>query len=288
MLAGTLGCSSQKTPTTQGNEVIDAGCASSEYSAGVERIGVKRSTDRGLTWTFLGHACFHAPALIPVDPSPLRIDDGVALYFYDLLGARPGIEKRQIYRATSTNGVAFTVPQVAFTTADAITDPFVLRLTDGTYRMYLHTDKGILSAFSSDGLTFTPDDGTRTRAGGVPGALLLPSHEIRLFVCGQGILSLFSRDGLDFVQEEGMRIPWEGRLVADPHPIHLSTGGYLMAYKTVPEGGKTPQDDIVLLATSADGLNWVPGSKAIARGSVPGIVELADGTLLLYYVDFNY
>jgi hypothetical protein len=29
-------------------------------------------------------------------------------------------------------------------------------------------------------------------------------------------------------------------------------------------------------------------TSPIVKGSVPSIVELDDGTLLLYYVDFNY
>jgi len=52
--------------------------------AGGERIGVMRSADEGETWAFLGHACFHAPELTPVDPAPFVQDGQIVLYFFDI------------------------------------------------------------------------------------------------------------------------------------------------------------------------------------------------------------
>jgi hypothetical protein len=69
----------------------------------------------------------------------------------------------------------------------------------------------------------------------------------------------------------------------------LRSGGYLMAYKVRPSGAADdPAQDLVYLATSFDGYTWTPGSAPVVKGSVPSLVELADGAILLYYVDFNY
>jgi hypothetical protein len=269
-------------------------CREDEYYPGIERIGVRRSTDGGASWTFLGHACFHAPSLNPVDPSPLLVEGGVALYFFDLASLQAqGL--KVVYRATTEDGVEFHPPVGAFGIGEPITDPFVLQMPNLTYRMYMNSSRGILSGSSTNGLSFAPDDGVRTTAGGVPGALLLPDSRVRLFLCGQwqgqsGIFSLIGNDGLTFGPEAGMRVPVMGNvtLVADPHPIRLHTGSFLMAYKIIPAGGQTPQDDLVRLARSADGLNWILDPGSIVRGSVPGLVEMPDGTLFLYYVDFHW
>jgi hypothetical protein len=259
----------------------------------VERIGVLRSTDGAATWTYLGHACFHAPRLTPVDPFPLLEAAKIVLYFYDITsgGGPAGGQPWTIHRTTSDNGLEFTVPTLAYSTrAGIVTDPAVVRLPSGVYRMYLVARQGTISASGSDGLTFTDDPGVRTDVGAVPGVLLLPDGRLRLFVCSEpGIVSLLSSDGLSFDLEEGVRIPQNRavEIVCDPHPIRLRSGRHLMAFKVRPGGGDSPVRDGVHLAESADGLAWIPLGPPVAQGSVPGIVELQDGTLLLYYVDHS-
>ncbi|MGB2895945.1 MAG: hypothetical protein WBB65_07275 [Anaerolineales bacterium] len=277
----------------------ETACGEDEYSAGFERIGVLRSTDGGATWAFLGDACFHAPELIPVDPSPLPTASGVALYFLDLRSLnQPAGAARVIYRAESRNGLEFNEPAPAFLFGENITDPYILQLGASSYRMYLlHLAEvqDIISATSRDGLVFTLDEGSRTKEGAIPGALLLPDGRVRLFVAGdpRGIKSLISGDGLAFTMEEGLRIATDGISTTDPHPIRLRSGGYMMVYTVHREG--TYADEQARLAAieihiaiSADSFNWTVNPAPIAHGSVPGLVEATDGTLYTYYVDASH
>jgi hypothetical protein len=138
-----------------------------EYSA----TGVLKSTDHGLTWTPMGHVCFpgwpSTSQLSVADPSPHIIDDQIVLFFleFDTL-AQP---TKVMLRATSpvTDGVQFSIPTQAFTFPDEIWDPFVLRTPADTYRMYMGSLDGIISAFSASGEIFELEEGVRT-FGGVP------------------------------------------------------------------------------------------------------------------------
>jgi hypothetical protein len=266
-----------------------SGAVVSGHAANSERMGLIESTDHGVTWTFLGHTQLHAPGLTPVDPSAI-VDSGlVVMYFFDLqsLGRDTAVVYRSV--ATDPSGLDFTPPEAAFKYAGDLTDPFVLKLSGGIYRMYLHTEHAILSATSSNGLTFSLDAGERTRAGGVPGALAFPDGKARLFVCGGGISSLMSENALDFILEPGVRIsvPPASKIVADPSPIFCSDGKYRMAYKVRPVSADNPELDEVRLAESNDGYTWTPGSRSVAIGSVPTMIELPDGRLRIYYVDFQ-
>lgn len=265
-------------------------CATPQSAAAyAERMGMIQSTDHGATWAFKGYANFHAPLLNPVDPTAL-VDNGLSVvYFFDLLSL--DTDTAIVYRsvATDASGLDFTPPTVAFRLAGDLTDPCVVRFAAGKYRMYVHSPVAILSATSNDGFVFTIDQGERTRDGGVPGALVLPGDSVRLFVCGKGITSLKSGNGLDFAPEPGTRIqiPFTGQLVADPHPIKCQDGKYRMAYKVRPKGTTGPELDEVHLAESDDGVDWNPGPASIAIGSVPSMIELPDGRLRIYYVDFT-
>jgi hypothetical protein len=274
-------------------------CGEDEYSAGFERIGVLRSRDRGASWTFLGDACFHAPDMIPVDPSPIASGSGVALYFLDLLTLNQQTgEGRVIYRAESSDGLEFSQPEPVFVFGENITDPYIVQLAGGAYRMYLMhliEPPDIISATSRDGRGFALDEGYRTQEGAIPGALLLPDGRVRLFVAGdpRGITSLISPDGLTFTTEDGVRVPAEGIRTTDPHPVQLQAGGYVMVYTVHREGTYADEQARLAaieihIASSADAVNWTANATPIAYGSVPALVETADGTLYVYYVDASH
>jgi hypothetical protein len=254
-----------------------------------ERMGMIESTDHGVTWTFKGYANFHAPALNPVDPSAIFDNGLLVFYFFDLQSLVT--DTAVVYRsvATDSTGLDFIPPESVFKFAGDITDPFVIKLPED-YRMYVNSPTAILSATSSNGFNFIQDSGDRTRTGGVPGAIVLHDSTVRLFVCGKGITSLISSNGLDFTEESGLRIPVPigASLIADPSPIYCKDGKYRMAYKVRPAGaGENPQLDKVYLAESTDGLSWTTSSTPLAIGSVPTLVELPDGRLRIYYVNFQ-
>jgi hypothetical protein len=271
------------------------GCRDDEYSASMERVGVLRSTDHGSTWSFMGDACFHAPTLVPVDLSPLAIEGGIALYFFDLKTLNQPNAPRVIYRATTTDGLEFNKPAPAYTYPENMTDPYILQLPNGAFRMYVMSEIGILSASSSDGLVFTSDSGVRRKDGALPGLLLLPDNQVRMFLSGDpmGITSFISTDGLTFTRESGVRIPTSGIRTTDSHPIRLRAGGYLMVYSIYPPGQYADErarlaSIEIHLASSSDGFNWTEIPGIIGHGGVPGLVEAADGTLFIYYVDVTY
>jgi hypothetical protein len=255
---------------------------------------VRRSTDHGATWTVLGNVCLHDPNILSVDPTPLVIDGRIALYFLDmktLTNDQTTATQRIIFRATSADGVNFEKPQPVFIQTRDLVDPFVLRMPDSSYRMYAASDpEGIISAVSRDGLVFTRENGVRSTAGGMPGALLLPDNRVRLFLAGgndgqNGILSQISNDGLNFTTETGVRIPAPANSIADnPQPIRLANGSYLMLFQILEiKNAGNPLASEIHLATSADGYAWTTNPTVIGYGGTSCVVETADGTLYIYF-----
>ena len=105
--------------------------------------------------------------------------------------------------------------------------PFVHKLKDGRVRLYYCNNKGILSAVSNDGLTFTKEQGVRISSGTGfelhvcdPTIADLPDGKMRMYYKGANsmkpgpgqsihkIFSAISSDGLTF-QKEGLRIDSE-------------------------------------------------------------------------------
>jgi hypothetical protein len=265
---------------------------------GLAALGVLRSTDHGATWTSLGQACMQNTAVWAVDPTGFVQDGRVVLYFVDFGHLNQPVPQ-SIYRATSADGVSFDSPQPVYTQQATMVDPTVIPMQDGSIRLYVPSEQeGIISALSKDGLAFTLESGMRIPfgGGGMPGALLLPDGRVRMFLNGdkdgqQGIFSMISDDGLSFTPEDGMRIPTpEPNLFADnAQPIRLADGSYLMLYQ-LHETNRTDQPapwtfTEIHLATSLDGLNWLPDPRVIGLGGTACVVEMPDGTLLIHYVN---
>jgi hypothetical protein len=257
---------------------------------GMGLVSVRRSTDGGVTWEDLGHACLNSNSISPADPSPLAIDVGAALFIFD--GAT-GQTSPTILRATTTDGTHFTAFEPAIVYPDGLTDPFILQMPNGC-RMYFSAAPGNMSAWSDDCITFTVEAGARTGQMGAPGALLLPDGRVRLFGSGDwesehGILSFISNDGgLTFTQEPGLRIGMvDGFPPGAQHPTSLRQGGYIMAFHVTPPG-QDPVGNVTYIARSADAFTWTVDRNPVGLADMPGLVELEDSTLLLYYVDFNY
>jgi hypothetical protein len=255
-------------------------------------LGVLRSTDHGATWSSLGNACMQNSTIGAVDPTGFVIDGQIVLYFVDIRYLFQAVPQG-LYRATSVDGVNFDTPQAVYTQPRTMVDPFVLRMRDGSFRLYVPSDQeGIISAVSSDGLTFAREAGVRFTEGGMPGALLSPDGRVRMFLCGQGITSYISSDGLNFTPESGVRIPAEPNTIVDnPQPIQLNDGSYLMLFTIHDrkyEGQGDPWNFTEMhLATSTDGFGWTVKPTVIGYGGTSCVVEIPDGTLYVYYVNGN-
>jgi hypothetical protein len=254
-------------------------------------LGVLRSTDHGATWASLGNARIHDSSIGAVDPTGFVVDGRIVLYVVDITDLNDPTSQ-SIYRAISTDGVNFEKPRPVFTMAGKMVDPFVLRMPEGTYRLYVpvEQEQGIISAVSNDDLDFAREEGYRSMEGGMPGGIVLPDNRVRLFLCGGGIFSLISDDGLGFMPELEMRIAVEGDMVPDnPQPIRLAGGGYLMVFGRHDighEGQMKPWEFTeIRLATSSDGFNWTVDPEVIGYGGTCCVVEMPDGTLYVYYVN---
>jgi hypothetical protein len=263
---------------------------------GLGSLGVLRSTDHGATWTSAGEACMQNTTVWAVDPTGFASNGRVVLYFVDF-GHLNQATPQSIYRATSTDGLNFDSPQPVYTQDHTMVDPVVLPLADSSFRLYTPSEEeNMISAWSRDGLAFTRQDGLQIEQGGMPAALLLPDGRVRIFLNGAkdgqpGIYSLISSDGLKFSMEDGMRIvpPSPNLIVDNAQPIHLANDGYLMLYQLHDvKNNDHPAPwtfTEIHLATSADGLNWAPNPAIIGYGGTSCIVEMPDGTLLIYYVN---
>ncbi len=192
-----------------------------------------------------------------------------------------------------------------------VSSPEVVRLPDGTYRMYytghqtqnVYDNYRILSATSSDGINWTQELGIRINNDGIndsryaysPDIIELPDGTYRMYYTGlvwggiYRILSAVSSDGLNWTKESGVRIPPPN--VTSGDTIILSGGTYrYRMYYSAPGG--TSGGAMIISAVSSDGLTWTKENGIrVDNGGIydfggaghPDIVELPDGTYRMYY-----
>jgi hypothetical protein len=140
----------------------------------------------------------------------------------------------KIYSAVSSDSIHFTVePGIRFE-ASGITDPEVI-FAQNQWFMFLSHGQETRLVRSKDGLQFTLDENTVFHEGGVPGAVLLPNGEVRIFLSSRGnIVSLkwnpaepsYDSSAITLAVEKG-----DGLLVADPACIYRSNGTYYLIFK---------------------------------------------------------
>ena len=150
-----------------------------------------------------------------VDPDLLLLPDGrLRLYAYNI--QTDETTHTIVSDISSDNGQSFTIePGIRFATRQ-MWDPNVVIQPDGKYRMYYNGKDAIRSASSSDGLTFTADDGDRWVKGAIPGALV-EGDTIWLYGCEKGIARRSSVDGLTFADTEQLSIKAvDGGFFCDP------------------------------------------------------------------------
>lgn len=176
--------------------------------------------------------------------------------------------------------------------------PFVHGLKDGKVRLYYCNSKGILSAISRDGLTFTKEPGVRISPGTGfevqvcdPTIVDLPNGKMRMYYKGANsqnpgpgqsihkIYSALSSDGLTF-QKEGLRIDSETNgdrgWASVPDAIMLPDGRVRLYYVTASVG-----EHGIGSAISSDGLNFVKEAGIRVSNLVdPAVVRIGSRYVL--------
>lgn len=214
----------------------------SQAAAATEGISAGISNDRGKTWRRERVRIEGLSSHKAVDPDAVLLPDGrIRLYYFATSpppAGRPADPARQegphlVRSAISTDGIRFREEEGVRFSREGLTDPDVVRMKDGRWRMYFPVHAGerrgsVLSATSTDGLSFSEDPGTRHSFPSIPGVVVLSDGRIRLFVnVPGGIGSKISHDGLSF-QDEGIRV-WstDGRGLADPSPALREDGTFV-------------------------------------------------------------
>ncbi|MCL5410908.1 MAG: hypothetical protein M1324_03610 [Patescibacteria group bacterium] len=207
-----------------------------------ERIGHLQSSDNGKSWS--DKSIISIKGLgdkVAVDPSPYLLDDGkIRLYYFDISKTMSeGLENNAMYSAISTDGINFTEEEGVRFKYRAIFDPDVIKV-GGVWRMYVGTDdQKVLSATSSDGLTFTYE-GVALSDGAIPN-VVYENNIYYLFTGTGGISISTSKDGKTFTKTSN-RFD-SGGLTADPGVVKLGENNYFMVYKTADSMSKpTPQN----------------------------------------------
>jgi hypothetical protein len=208
--------------------------------------------------------------------------------------------------------------------------PDVIPLADGRYRMYFEArshapgsagDRSfgpasqptvIMSAVSSDGLAWVPEDGLRFGDGvwsyGTPRVIYIEQNGLigyRMYFhrythpltrgldAGNHIISALSADGLTFEEEPGVRIRQETDRetysVYAPEVVRLGDGSYRMYYS----GWCDSIQGGVFTATSEDGLKWEKRTEPVieleegkwdsSMVSEPCVIDLDAGGARLFY-----
>lgn len=203
-----------------------------------EQIGHMQSSDNGKTWSDKTIISINGLGdKAAVDPDPYLLPDGrIRLYYFDISKTMTeGLEKNSIYSAISDDGLNFTEEEGVRFKYPAIFDPEVIKVGN-LWRMYVGTDgQKVLSATSSDGLTFTYE-GVALSGGAIPN-VVYENGKYYLFTGGIEIST--SSDGKTFTKTSN-RFD-SGSLTADPGVVKLSDGSYFMVYKT-DDGTIKPQN----------------------------------------------
>ncbi len=240
-----------------------------------------------------------------VDPNVVRLADGSYRAY-----VKSGLDGAMA-AYSSMDGLNWTLMAEVFRDARYrnATDPDVFE-ADPEWVMLVSLGPRLLRCTSKDGLAFT-SDGTMLDWGGSVSDTVKVAGGWRTYFhvnpdprtgARMRIRSAFTSDGRTWRVEEGDRVvaPPSGPAalgVADPAPVQLGNGAWLMAIKSFiapPDLGPGPgqpaqpggiETHQVGSATSPDGLTWTRDEGIrIPRASVPCAINDDDQRVLIYYV----
>lgn len=155
-----------------------------------------------------------------VDPDALILPDGkVRLFYFSGFGPEGSTRPKAMCMAESSDGASFAASgsALAIGASETLTDPSVVQLRDGSWRMAVSFGARTIMARSPDGRAFVRYD--TLDYGGVPEIALMPDGRVRLYVCAQGIVSYVSRDGVQPWTREATVVPLGTlgkRIICDP------------------------------------------------------------------------
>ena len=176
--------------------------------------------------------------------------------------------------------------------------PDVIRLSDGSWRMYYTLKEGVVSAVSQDGKTWTKEQGVRiapvqysrnqARIGSATVMTLKDGTFRMLFEATDEkqtrfeILSATSKDGLEWRKEIRVKVSDTNRfdqpIAASPDAVKTGDGSWRLYY--------SDGDTIKLAVSSDEGLNWNKQSiDGLPAASIdPSVVIMPDGVYRMYFV----
>ena len=255
----------------------------------------------------LGPSDFGVAAGQPVaDATAALLSDGrVRLYMY--------AQGRGIVSAASvtTEGASFAA-EAGTRLPDGSGMPRIVATPSGGWRLYFSSGGGIKSAASTDGMTFTIENGFRLtqEAAGFSGTTVsattgptvirLADGRYRMYFSdlprpgdppgGHRVKSAVSTDQLAWTVEAGTRIgPGAPALTESAeHPFALANpDGSTTLYYGKFTGGGSASPEGLYHSTSTDGLTFEQETYDVFFGNDPDALRLSDGTLVLYYGQFD-
>lgn len=264
-----------------------------EYTAGVRRILTATSAD-GVRFTPTGNL-FSDRANVP---DVLVDDDGTIRVYYIGQGIEANKEETTAVALSRDGGVSWEYRLLTFKDFPMRrdpSDPDVVRLADGTYRMYYTssvsaTKLGIVYADSPDGMTFTYEG----VAFEVEGESMVDSSTVyanglwHMYADQHGIAGqthATSADGRVFTRADNLvRLPGDGYYISDEIVVDDVIRLYAFSFA----------DKNARVFTSTDGSSWTEGDVALTaddettRGTGylqdVNVAKLADGTYFMAYV----
>jgi len=222
---------------------------------------------------------------------------------------------RGIELATSADGLGFAGKgTVVFSGAqgsdqEMVTNPAVFELQSGGYRMLYEgstridnsqTNRKLYSAVSSDGLTWTKEEGVRFYDTGdgkpgeiftsVPDVIRLPDGRLRMYYTrgASSATAVSSDEGLTWTKELNLGL---GGIAVDPDIVWLDDGTYKLFY-TAFESEWAVGSQVMMSADSADGLHFsVDAGKRLEPATAGGLITDPDvikvaGGYRMYYGEF--
>jgi hypothetical protein len=158
------------------------------------------------------------------DPEVVKITENVYRLYY----VSPG-NVHQIRTAVSRDGINWLERGVVLEWRGLI-DPTVIKTNLG-WRMIVRSEEGLITAISSDVLSFKKEAILYELGNAMTPHLTKLDDKYALYYCKDGIYVSFSQDGRKWGDEKKILEPVQGSIICDPSVERLPNGEFIMYYK---------------------------------------------------------